>query len=630
MLRDASDIHLEKAGRKRGVAHIADAESRLRLAARLALVSVVAAFASIALSSLPATLSQWLALAAGTTAAVVSLLLPSALRVTATQLGGASLSLEAITDARWQLEDKAQVYRHLLDAQQALIVRRDRNGRIIFANKAYCATFGIESTHIIESTFSPEVLAIEPESGNGVAATQTFELTRTRDGDRWIAWEHATDINVTGEQERQSVGRDVTDLREAEAELTEARDQAEAANRAKSRFLAAMSHEIRTPMNGILGMASLLRDTPLSEEQQTYMRAIEESAQALVVLIDEILDFSKIEAGKLVLASEVFSIHTCISRAMELLGPQAAAKGLKFGCSISSDVPPLVRGDEMRVRQVVLNLLSNAVKFTEVGAIEVRVFTVHGRGRKSGGTHVAIEVKDTGIGFSPDVMRRIFEEFEQGELDTKRREGGTGLGLAISRRLARAMGGDILAEGEIGIGAKFTAILKLANVAAPSEALPEAEQPLPDAAPEGAAAGLRVLIVEDNAINALIARRVIERSAGAAFVATDGLAAVEAVERTFEPGARTFDLILMDIFMPVLDGFEATKAIKAMHASKSGSRKVPPIIALTANAFPEDRQRCLAAGMDDYLAKPFDAAHLRDVLVRWRPVAAVGDAITAA
>ncbi len=612
-----------------GVTRVGRLDGRLRLARGISLLSVAAAFISIAFANEPANLAQWAALLAATSAAVVSLLVPRALRIVAAKLGGASASLEAITDARWQLEDKSQVYRQLLDAQQALILRRDRNGRIVFANRAFCAAFGIEATYIVDSAFGPEVLEVEPVSADDIADTKALELTRTRDGDRWIAWEHTTDINAAGEPERQSVGRDVTKERETEVELKEARDQAETANRAKSRFLAAMSHEIRTPMNGILGMASLLRDTPLSDEQQTYMRAIEESAQALVVLIDEILDFSKIEAGKLVLASDIFSVHGCVSRALELLGPQAAAKGLNFTCGIAADVPELVRGDEIRVRQIVLNLLSNAVKFTESGSVEVRVFTVHGRGRKSSGTHVAVEVKDTGIGFSPDVMRRIFEEFEQGELNAARREGGTGLGLAISRRLARAMGGDILAEGELGAGAKFTAILKLADVAAP-ESPPGMAPVAPHAVADAAAAGLKVLIVEDNAINALIARRVIERAHGTAVVVADGLAAVEAVERTFETGTRPFDIILMDVFMPVLDGFEATKAIKAMHAPKSGSRKAPPIIALTANAFPEDRQRCLAAGMDDYLAKPFDAAHLRDLLLRWRPGTVSADAITAA
>jgi PAS domain S-box-containing protein len=544
-------------------------------------------------------------------------------------------SLEKIKDAHWELAASASRYRQLLDAQQDFVVRRSRDGHIVFANSAFCDAFDVRREDVLGSIFEPPVIAAEPETKPSPNIRRVVELLRTLKGERWIAWDACEVRSDGGESEIQRVGRDVTAEREAEAALKTALDQAEAANRAKSRFLAAMSHEIRTPMNGILGMISLMRDMPLDREQQTCARVVEDSARALLGLIDDILDFSKIEAGKLDIASKPFSLRACVAQAMQLLAPEAAAKHLSFTSTLGPAVPDWVRGDEMRVRQIILNLISNAVKFTDTGGIAVRVLSVESdRSAAAGPAKIAIEVADTGIGFSPDVMQRLFDEFEQGETAATRQPGGTGLGLAISKRLARAMGGDIIADGASGKGATFTALLAfdVADRADEDEygaTWPEgaAQNVSASAGTSGSSRNRRrvagdfsVLVAEDNRINALLARKIIERAGGRATVVEDGRSAIAAIWEAMEHRRPVYDLILMDVLMPGLDGLMATKAIKALYAERRHLGLVsPPIIALTANAFPEDRDRCRAAGMDDYLAKPFDAQHLHDMLLRWGP-----------
>jgi PAS domain S-box-containing protein len=543
-------------------------------------------------------------------------------------------SLEQIKDAHWQLEDRVQHYRQLLDAQEDFVVRRTEEGRLVFANAAFCKAFGVDPETILGTTFTPKVLMTDPGLP-GQSRHRVVELIRTANGKRWIAWDRTSIQNADGHIEIQNVGRDVTEERDAEIALREARDQAEAASRAKSRFLATMSHEIRTPMNGVLGMTDLLRETIVTGEQNTYLGAIEKSARSLLALIDEILDFSKIEAGKLELTTGAFSLRGCLSGALELLAPRAAVKGLDMACTLAPEIPQFVRGDELRVRQIVLNLISNAVKFTDRGGVTVRVDIVDGGAYGLRGSRIAIEVRDTGIGFSEDMIKHLFEEFEQADPAVTRQEGGTGLGLAISRRLARAMGGDIFATGKPGEGATFTAILRLPPVSAPADGVTLFPADTQASAPRRtdddmhaaatAASGLHVLIAEDNEINALLARRLIERAGGQATVVRDGRAAIAAVKRTIEKKSAPVDIILMDVFMPVVGGLEATITIKELYRTAAPGLRAPPIIALTANAFPEDRSRCLAAGMDDYLSKPFDAVQLRELLLKWRAKKCAGN-----
>jgi PAS domain S-box-containing protein len=531
--------------------------------------------------------------------------------------------IEALDDAHWELTESASRYRQLLDVQHEFVVHRSGDGRLVFANAAFCDAFGVRREEVLGTNFKPE--RVGPALADNSSGEQDHvEQLVTRKGKRWISWHHAKLKAGAGESEVQSVGRDVTVERAAGERLKEALETANSASRAKSRFLAAMSHEFRTPMSGILGMISLMRDTPLNEQQQAYVRAIEDSARALLGLIDNILDFSKIEAGKLEIVRKPFSLRNCVERAAQILEPQIAAKALSFTVDVADDLPHLVHGDELRVRQILLNLLSNAVKFTERGGVKLSVRKAPHDAVKSGWVRIAIEIADTGIGFPPGMAKRLFQEFEQEAQTANRKTASTGLGLAISRRLARAMGGDIVARGAPYRGATFTTVLRFEIVdsaagapgSQPQTRLPAIQQQ----ATEGsrAATALNVLVVEDDKVGALLASKVIERAGGIATVVQDGRSAIAAIWNAIERRKPIFDLVLMDILMPGIDGVTAARVIKSLYAERGHlGLTPPPIIALTAKAFQEDRERCRAAGMDDYLAKPFDADELEALLLRW-------------
>ncbi|MFT3732813.1 MAG: ATP-binding protein [Hyphomicrobium sp.] len=539
--------------------------------------------------------------------------------------------LEDLDDARWRLSDSAIRYRQFLDSQREFVVRRTRDGRIVFANSAFLDAFNLRNDEVLGSRYRPPALRTEEPLGSLTLGRRTLELLPTCAGDRWIAWDETEIAATAGDIEIQSVGRDVTIEREIEETLRSARDRAESATREKSRFLAAMSHEIRTPMNGIIGMISLLRDTELDPEQRTFARVAEDSARALLGLIDGILDFSKIEAGRLELANEIFSLRACIAQMIQLMSPEAVAKKLLLTSSVLETVPEWVHGDEIRLRQIVLNLLSNAIKFTDKGSVSLRVGIANDRPAETGGVRIAIEVADSGIGFSLEAARRLFGEFEQDASAINRNPFGTGLGLAISKRIAQAMSGEIVATAGPNRGAVFTARIELRAADAPSAAnsvFAEANNGIAeghynDGRRIVAQPPFRVLVAEDNQINALLACKIIERAGGRASVVENGRSAIAAIWQTLERKRPPFDLILMDVLMPEIDGIMATKSIKALYRERKDlDHPCPPIIALTANAFAEDRDRCRAAGMDDYLAKPFDARDLHDLLLRWAPPSA--------
>ncbi|MBM4783962.1 MAG: PAS domain S-box protein [Archangiaceae bacterium] len=384
---------------------------------------------------------------------------------------------------------------------------------------------------------------------------------------------------------------DVTERKEFEEALVVAREQAIEASRVKSEFLANMSHEIRTPLNGILGITQLLLDGQLERQQRHLLGAIRTSGETLLTLINDILDLSKVESGKLQLETVPFAPSELIERVVQVVGVRAKEKGLALTVELERSVPARVLGDPTRAQQVVTNLVSNAVKFTEAGSVRIVVRRAEPRG-------LCVEVHDTGIGIAAEKLDALFEAFSQVDGSITRRYGGTGLGLTISKRLAEQMGGRLSVVSREGVGSCFTVTLPLppAEVAVPK--LTELESPRP-------ARPLRVLVAEDNAINALVVRALLERDGHQVTIVASGLEAVQASER---PG---WDLVLMDMQMPEFDGLEATRRIRERERV-SGTRL--PIYALTANAMKGDLERCTDAGMDDYLTKPVNLAVLRQRL----------------
>lgn len=664
---------------------------------------------------------------------------------------------ERLEDLAWTFRESEARYRNLIDAQGDLVIRRNAAGEVTFANDAACRAFDVRREDLIGSRFRPQVV----ETGEGPSipwgeeavprAAAYDQKIETVAGERWFSWE---DFAVRGEGggivEVQSVGRDITARKQSEAALAEARDAAEAASRAKSRFLAAMSHEIRTPMSGILGMTGLLLDTSLTAEQRSYAHTIKDSASQLLSLIDDILDFSKIEADRLTLQPAPFDLFDLVQGVVELLAPRAHAKRIEIACSIKPGVPRRLVGDEARIRQVLLNLAGNGVKFTDTGGVAIDVSLAAARD-PGAEVRLRFEVVDTGVGIPAHQLENAFNEFEQVDRSPARRHGGSGLGLAISRRLVGLMGGEISVVSAPLAGSTFcfeiglptadggtsadipdlsghsVAIVSRSAIDAPRigdliagagaaveilsdpaavpgwlertgqsrarrtlmcdralagslaeclaarsagdkpadgdlrrivllsagerhdlEALKGlgfdaylikpvrrrslfaqilGRETLADTPPPGRdrprdvpgpARRLRILLAEDNEINARLAVALIERMGHEVVRVPDGRAALRQLSGSAEHGPAAFDLVLMDVHMPELDGFATTRRIRALaHGDAGQGPGAIPIVALTANAFQEDRDACLAAGMDDYLAKPVSPGELSTVLARW-------------
>jgi len=371
-----------------------------------------------------------------------------------------------------------------------------------------------------------------------------------------------------------------------------------AADRAKSEFLAMMSHEIRTPMNGVLGYTALLKETPLARDQREYVTTIESSGQHLLLLINDILDLSKIESGRIKIHASAFALRSFLEELFTLLRPRALERHLDYRLEIDPDVPEGILTDRTRLGQILTNILGNAVKFTETGSVSMHVHAAPDRSGESWTWF--FEVRDTGCGINPRLREQIFEPFIQADLSATRRHGGTGLGLAISRRLARLLHGDILvSDNPDGPGSRF-----VARISAPISAVQESSSQ-PSDLPDGRFQGKKVLIVDDDPTGRKLCRLQLAKLGFDTTTAENGVEAVSLCEK------QKFDVILMDVQMPGMDGFSATQAIRRMEKTRT------PIIALTANAMPEDREKSLESGMDDYVTKPMKVPVLLQAIGRW-------------
>jgi signal transduction histidine kinase/CheY-like chemotaxis protein len=482
----------------------------------------------------------------------------------------------------------------------------DSDNRMIVANRAYLAVFE-DLEEVRPGITYPRILQLLTEEGIVNVGDEPPAEWRARMQDRWQQedpqpmeiqlWngEHVRIFDRRGPSgDVVSLALNITSSVRYEEQLKDARERAEAANRAKSAFLANMSHEIRTPMNGVVGMADLLTETDLDSEQQLFVDTIKHSGEALLVIINDVLDYSKIDADKLILHPEPFDLEKTLNEVVMLLQPTARAKGLALNVAYDADTPTAFVADPGRIRQIVTNLMGNAVKFTLDGHVRLGV---RGETAKDGTAHLTITVEDTGIGIAADKVEHVFGEFNQVEDDRNRQFEGTGLGLAITKRLVEMMGGTVWVTSEEGVGScfGFTVTLPIQKDANPASDERDPKPPaLSEPAPETPPSLPKVLLAEDNRTNQLVFRKMVGKLDLDLCTANDGFEAVTAYQ------AERPDVIFMDISMPGMDGKQATARIRELE----GEGPNIPIIAVTAHAMDGDRDMILDAGLTDYLTKP--------------------------
>jgi PAS domain S-box-containing protein len=510
----------------------------------------------------------------------------------------------ALRLARQQLRSSEERYRLLFEQNPLPMVTYDRLSRqIVAASNAMVASYGYSREDLQAMTvddLEPVEDGATPPGLPGAPALPVGYTARHRRKDGTVIDVDVTSENVMldGRECGIALYNDVTERNRMASEAAIAHDRAVEASNMKSAFLANVSHEVRTPMNGVIGMTELLLEMDLGEEQRECAEQVARSSGQMLELINDILDLSKIETGHLALDIANFELLDTIAAACKTARALAKAKGLTFELQIADDVPASACGDGRRLQQILANLLSNAVKFTADGAIAVRVDAT---ATPSGSTTLDISVADSGIGIEAESLQRMFEPFTQADVSTTRLYGGTGLGLAIAREIVELMGGEIDAVSTPGAGSTFSFAVELAAPIASSAV------ELTSAAAASWSRSPLVLVAEDSPVNQIVARRVLERCGCRVEVVADGIEALKAL------AARHYDAVVMDCQMPVMDGYEATRELR--RREQAGEHT--PVIAMTAHAMTGDRERCIDAGMDDYISKPVRHADLADVLQRW-------------